>query len=209
MALTLTKYIYPLESPLILSKQLGYSLDNPRTEDEIRFVKEYIGFALKKSYEDSKPNYNPMLSAAVGISSWRKYMEGRDDFVHNYLLSNLKTDIVDIISQCWVILRYEDNGEFENALKDKSVFFDIFFSDARHDYYEKYNNLLSYCQIISLLCHDERQYVGDSFILLSKPQDIFYSFDHTHEVIEAFSIFHGHCSIANDNRGKSWNFFLM
>jgi hypothetical protein len=187
---------------------LGYTLDNPRTEEEIKFIKEYIVFALKKNHEDHKPNYNPMLSAAYAISRWTKYMEGRDNYVYNFFSSNNNAEIDDLISRCWIILRYDDNGEFEKVLKDKSEFFHIFFSEARHDYWEKYNNVQSYCQIASLLCHDdEDRYVGDSFILLKKPQDIFYSFDNTHEVIEAFTTFHGHCSIANDNRGKSWNFF--
>jgi hypothetical protein len=207
MAITLTKYIYPIEKEIILSNELGYSIDNPRTEEEIRLLKDYIHPALKRNWENSGPHYNPMLSAAFAISTWRDYMKGRDEYVHNYLQKNYGTEIEDIISQSWIILRYKDNGEFEKAKKDKNNFFDIFFTDARHAYWEKYHLLLSYCQLISLLIHDDNRYVGDSFVLLKKPQDIFYPLDHTHEIIEAFTTFHGNCSIGNDNRGKTWNFF--
>jgi hypothetical protein len=208
MAFTLTKYIYPLKDKITLSQHLRYEIDNPRTEEEILFVKEYISYALQRHYENSKPDYNPMLSAAFAISEWRNYMKGKDEYVHNYFASNLKTSVEDIISQSWIILRYEDNGEFEMAKKDRGVFFDIFFSDKKHTYWEKYNNLQSYCQIISLLSHDdEDRYIGDSFVSLRKPQDIFYPVDHTHEIIEAFTTFHGNCSIGSDSRGKTWNFF--
>lgn len=67
---------------------------------------------------------------------------------------------------------------------------------------------LSYCHLVSLLCHsDEDRYIGDSFVLLKKPQDIFYPVDNTHAIIEAFSTFHGNCGIASDNRFKTWNYY--
>jgi hypothetical protein len=208
MAFTLTKYIYPLKEPILLSKHLGYTLDNPRTEDEIQFVKDYIHPALKRHYESNMPNYNPMLSAAFAISNWTKFMEGRNEFVYEYLKKNYQTDVLDIISQCWIIFRYSDNGEFEKAQKDKNIFFDIFFSDARYAYWEKYNFVLSYCQLISLLIHDDgEKYAGDSLILLEKPQDIFYPIDNTHKIVEAFQTFHGNCGIGNENRRKTWNYF--
>ena len=37
--IVLTKYIYPLENPIIISSELGYTLDNPRTEQEIELIK--------------------------------------------------------------------------------------------------------------------------------------------------------------------------
>jgi len=49
MAFTLTTFIYPLPEKIILSKNLGYELDNPRTPDEINFVLNYILPAIKWS----------------------------------------------------------------------------------------------------------------------------------------------------------------
>lgn len=142
MAITLTKYIYPLKEKILLSKHLDYYIDNPRTEEEVLFVKDYVSPALKRHYESSMPNHNPMLSAAFAIGKWRDYIKGRDEYVYEYLNSNRSTPIDDIVSQSWVIIRYNDNGEFDRAKNDKNVFFDIFFSDARHAYWEKYNTLL-------------------------------------------------------------------
>jgi hypothetical protein len=208
MAITLTKYIYPLEKEIILSKHLGYSIDNPRTEEEILLIKEYIHPALIRNYENNQPNYNPMLSAAFAIEQWKEYNKGRDEFVYTYLEKNKEAEIEDIISQSWIILRYNDNGEFESVKKERNYFFDIFFTDAKNAYFDKYNSMLSYFQLISLLIHDKpNDYSGDSLILLKKPQSIFYPIDHTHEIIEAFRSFYSNCTIANDKRGKTWDFY--
>jgi hypothetical protein len=42
MEFLLTSYIYPLKEPLVLSRRLGFSLDNPRTELETEVVKGYL-----------------------------------------------------------------------------------------------------------------------------------------------------------------------
>jgi hypothetical protein len=175
MAITLTKYIYPIPREVILSKHFEYSIDNPRTPEEIQYIKEYIHPALTRHYESNKPDYNPMLSATFAISNLREYSKGRDEYVYEYLLNNKETSIEDIISQCWIIIRYNDNGEFEKASKDRNIFFDIFFTDAKYAYWEKYNSLLSYCQVLSLLIHDDKHnYSGDSFVLL-KSRRIFFT----------------------------------
>src|ERR1700754_3727604 len=152
MAITLTSYIYPLKAEIVLSKHLGYSIDNPRTEEEIQFIKDYIGHALRRHWEASKPHHNPILSAAFAISKWGDFMKHRDEYAHSRFSTDLEVEA--FIAQSWVILRYKDNGEFEKANKDIGVFFDIFFTDKRHAYWQKYNDVLSYCQLISLLCHD-------------------------------------------------------
>ena len=55
MEFLLTFFIYPLQEPLTLSKQLGFTLDNPRTDDEIEMVKEYLLRAYESGYDYTLP----------------------------------------------------------------------------------------------------------------------------------------------------------
>ena len=41
MAFALTKYIFPIEK-VVLSESLGYVLDNPRSEKEIKIIRNFI-----------------------------------------------------------------------------------------------------------------------------------------------------------------------
>jgi len=208
MPITLTKYIYPIEHEIVLSKSLGYSIDNPRTQEEIEFVKSYIDPALQRHYENGKPHHNPMLSAVFGVSKLRENTKNKDVYVNDYFERNKETSIGDLISQSWIIIRYSDNGEFDKVKSDKNNLFDIFFSEAKKIYWNTYNQLLSYFHLLSIFVHDdEDRYVGDSIILLKKPHDIFYPIEHTHEIIESFDTFHGTCSVIGENRRSSWNFF--
>lgn len=49
MNFLITTFIYPVPEPIPLSKHLKFYLDNPRTDEEIAYVKEH----LLKAY-DSK-----------------------------------------------------------------------------------------------------------------------------------------------------------
>ena len=42
-----TLYVYPIKERMVLSKELGFCLDNPRTNDDIELVKKSLG---KKVY---------------------------------------------------------------------------------------------------------------------------------------------------------------
>ena len=55
MEFLLTSYIYPLKEPLILSRHLGFSLDNPRTELEVKVVKDYLLRAYESGYDYKFP----------------------------------------------------------------------------------------------------------------------------------------------------------
>ena len=51
MEFLLTRYIYPIPEPMILSERLGFSFDNPRTTDEISEVKDYLVRAYESGYD--------------------------------------------------------------------------------------------------------------------------------------------------------------
>ncbi len=207
MAITLTKYIYPIKEPIVLSKTLGYTIDNPRTKEEIQFIKDYISPALIKHFESSKPHYNPMLSAAFAISQLTDFIKDKDEYVYSYLTENNRKEVDDIISECWIVIRYSDAGEFDRAKEKRDTLFDILFTESKKLYWANYNTLLSYFHLLSLLIHDEEEmYEGDSLVLLKRPHDIFYPQENIHPVIQAFQRFHGNGGIG-ENRGLTWNYF--
>ena len=97
---------------------------------------------------------------------------------------------------------------FEKVKANKRALFDIFFTNKKKEYWEKYHSLLSYFQLLSLLIHtDKDKYIGDSVVLLKKPQDIFYPIEQYHNVVEAFDNFKSTCGIIDKNRQETWNFY--
>ena len=53
MTFAISKYIYPLESSILLSESLNYTIDNPRTEQEIELVKNFITASLDETEEET------------------------------------------------------------------------------------------------------------------------------------------------------------
>jgi len=71
MNFLLTEYIYPLKRKFPLSRKLKMYLDNPRTKEEIKYVREYITQAYKfdsafwVSEKDLLPYIRPLAKVSL------------------------------------------------------------------------------------------------------------------------------------------------
>jgi len=181
MNIILTEYIYPIETAIVLSDKLGLSFDNPRSEEEIETVKRYIKCSLgspNKMYEYDKAMRLP-ISAPRHIVSIRqslqrfKAVNKIDEYKKRFLTENSSKDIFGLLAKMWIVLRYNDEGEFqslkeykeerdrEDAIKGKSLV--ILNEDNPILINEKVANDFSY--LLSILINTEEGYFGRSFLL--------------------------------------------
>ena len=52
-----TTYIYPIASPLELSQSLGFTLDNPRTSEEVEIIRRYLDVSMNSPDEMYEHEY--------------------------------------------------------------------------------------------------------------------------------------------------------
>lgn len=180
--IALTKYIYPLETPIILSSELGYTLDNPRTEQEIELIKNFITPSVTAEAEKSLAA--KVAPAHVRVMLNMEYLIDHlsllplEEYAHNFYQENRKTEFLELIAKSWIIIRFNTELDIEKVLNSDYYLRILSLEDTeKNDYCEQLDKLSSYCQIVSLLTYnDERNpYMGYSFILNpSHPFEIFF-----------------------------------
>lgn len=183
-SLALTKYIYPLENPIILSSELGYTLDNPRTEQEIELIKNYIAPSLKAEAEKSKTENIVPVSTRImlNLEYLKQYLPTipEESYASKFFRDNENIEFLELIAKCWIIVRFETALDIDKILNSPHYLRILSLTEnEKNDYVEKVNQLSSYSQIISLLSYsDERMpYTGDSFLLnISHQFELFFSF---------------------------------
>ena len=176
MEFLLTFFIYPLQEPLTLSKQLGFTLDNPRTDDEIEMVKEYLLRAYESGYDYTLPIHSKedIVTVESILIIFRNALSEKDHYVKDKFAQYELESIFDFLASIWIIARFEDEGIGEALRKEhqemreegKSV---IFLLDDDHPLVKNAENLANYCSLLSLLIHTEQNsYFGRSFLVESR-----------------------------------------
>ena len=186
MNIILTQYIYPIENPINLSEKLGLSFDNPRSEEEIEIVKRYIKYSLgspDKMYEYDRAMRLP-ISAPRHIVSIRQALNKfrgvnkTDEYKSKFLNEASRKDVFGLLAKMWIVLRYNDEGEFQSLKeykeeKDKEEGgggFIMLGEDSPILTNEKSANDFSY--LLSLLINTDSDYFGGSFLLHSGHFDL-------------------------------------
>lgn len=208
-----TTYIYPLQEPVVLSPKLGISLDNPRSEDEISYVEEY----LKNSHENSPDLVFPPNSDEEIITLDWVF----ECFSEKYLQKNFQSEfnnenIYRKYARCWIIARFNDHGSIEELkttrkeMSDKKNHSLILLEDD-HPILSGSKNLKNYFSLLSLLCHTEgaeyygRQIITDSIENHMEPhvpnRDIW-----RHPFL-SFMFFATEKSSKNEKDSSDWRFF--
>ena len=176
MEFLLTSFIYPLQKPLTLSKQLGFSLDNPQTSDEIEVVKDYLIRAYESGYDYKFPvssNENIVTLESILIS-FRDALSKEDSYLANKFIQYEQDNIFDFLASIWIIARFEDGGignalreEYQKMIEEGVAGF--FMLEDDHPLVKNAENLANYCSLLSLLIHTEKEsYVGRNFLLESR-----------------------------------------
>lgn len=190
MTFAITKYIYPIEHEIVISKSMGYTLDNPRTKEEIDIVRGFIEETLldKNRREDSMTA--PLfLRAKYSIDDLKEILKSTDGYALNYLSNLNDKKIVDILSEIWIIFRFPEEEEFLQLAKDKNELIHKIIVKEESNYTIQFKNVVSYCHLLSLLIHNEENYYhGKSFLLSEYPYEIFLTSNNSkiYEAIENF-----------------------
>jgi hypothetical protein len=148
---TLTSFLCPLKEKVVLSENLGYYLDNPRTEYEVKLVYEYI----KASY-NSDFNIYPKLELDE-LRNSIKYL-----FWYNKLPEPNVGDPFLEIAKIWVVCFFGDK-----VVKTVGV-------ELQEN--KQVDQILSYTEMVNFLLHCGHYQVAESF-LIDKPIPIIFRFN--------------------------------
>jgi len=211
MTFALTKYIYPLETEIVLSHHLGYKLDNPRNDDEIRLVKARIEKSMDERDKDENDTVAHILArVAFSLSDLKDKLKEIDDksYPIKYYSDNYEKQIIDILAETWIIVRFPEDEEFEKIATKKDELFNLIFNKKETSYSIKFKELANYCHLVSLIANDGLRYHGESFLLSKSPYDIFYTNKdyNTKESVETFIGYN--FLMKSENRGTSWLYWI-
>ncbi len=183
MDFILTTYIYPIKEPIEISLKMNFSLDNPRTDEEIRIVLAHIEKSLNSPDEIYKddPHFRipihltdeteEILNIESSLIEFKTVYSLKDEYVAEFLTINEGKSILDKIARMWIIARFDDEGEHEimkNYMKElgDNETPGFFMLEKGNPIIDNSENLISYCYLLSLLIHtDEEYYHGESFLL--------------------------------------------
>jgi hypothetical protein len=175
MEFLLTSFLYPLQEPLTLSRQLGFSLDNPRTGDEIEAVKEYLLSAYHSGYDYKFPIYSEenIVTLESILIAFRNALSEEDSHLKDKFAQYERESIFNFIASIWIIARFEDEDTGEALRKKHKKMREDGISsfsllDDDHPLVKNAENLGNYCSLLSLLIHTEQNsYFGRSFLIES------------------------------------------
>lgn len=179
MEFLLTSYIYPFKEPLVLSRRLGFSLDNPRTDLEVTVVKDYLLRAYESGYDYKFPVHSdePIVTIEGILEDFRNTLSAHDPVVAETFARYTREHIFDFLASIWVVARFKDEGlgeelrqEHRRMRTEGSVGFFILGDD--HPLIQRPQDLANYCCLLSLLSHTEYEsYIGRTFLADPDPID--------------------------------------
>jgi len=204
-AYTLSTYIYPLKEKLLISDSLGYELDNPRSQDEVDFVLNYIRPAIEKFTGGEEAAGLRKVRWQLVLARIERENRGRDGF----FIQSLRGEPDEVLAKNWIIVRYDDKGEFNNLRRSLNRFIDLGTSDEGDAFLSNYYQLESYGHLLQLLIVDTKEYYGQPLTLLSSPYAMFEATDTEHMRQVAMSIFRFERNIESEpgDFGYSWAYF--
>lgn len=179
MEFLITSYIYPLIEPIVLSRHLGFSLDNPRTELEVEVVKDYLLRAYESGYDYKLPIHSdePIVTIEGILENFRNTFSSNDPIVAETFTRYNRDHVFDFLASIWVVARFEDEGLGEALRQDHRRMQDegslgFFMLEDDHPLVQRPKDLANYCFLLSLLSHTEYEsYFGRTFLADPDPVD--------------------------------------
>lgn len=112
MNFLITSYILPLAEPVTLSPRLSFFLDNPRTEQEISLLEEYLVEAYDSGDDFRFPVHSDEPIVTLEGILFRFYESFKsNEYVSRYFGDYKRGKVFKFIAGMWVIARFEDEGE--------------------------------------------------------------------------------------------------
>ncbi|WP_109301872.1 hypothetical protein [Aquimarina sp. AU474] len=183
MNFILTTYIYPIDKEIQISSRFNFSLDNPRTEEEIQAVTSYLEKSMNSPSEFYQDGWNANLpihiteetkdyvSVESTLQNFEENYSKVDKYVKKFFKNNKDKSILEKIARMWIVGRFDDEGHFEsmkitNKEMQESGERGFIMLDKGNPVVDNSNNLTNFSHLISLLLHTEgTDYFGKSFFL--------------------------------------------
>lgn len=126
MNLILLKGVFPLKKKIVLSKKWGIELDNPKTNEEIEFVRHFIKSQIE--FQRTKKLEEYFLMSDNKAIVHQKYLEQslknlenqhKDNpfFDNSFMRRSKSGNYYDCLIKSWLIVRFEDKGFFKDLRK--------------------------------------------------------------------------------------------
>jgi len=190
MNFLLTFYIYPLKEKITLSESQRFYLDNPRTEEEISVLKDYLIRAYESGYDLRLPIHSDEESVTIEdlLFGFRDEFSQEDKYVREFFQLYERERVFEFIARMWVVARFDNEGEDERMnnehkkmLEEGEMSFVLLGDDHPmsfallgddHPIVVNSERLANYCSLLSLMCHSDRdKYFGTSLLLDPKRID--------------------------------------
>ena len=176
MAYFYSRYIYPLQSKITLSKKLKFYLDNPRTQNEIEEVKTKIEATTDEMgsiIEGIDINKYPIVDINTLVDFMIKTFPESDSYSQSFVNKHKGCDVFELIARMWIIVRVDKEvikAIIREQKKEESVFEDRGLIYVPFESPESiiFNKLRGYCILLGLLANsDEYFYEGGTTLLMS------------------------------------------
>lgn len=165
-------------------------MDNPRTEEEISLIENYIiksyDFSLDSEYQMGGPRfpiynneeYPNIVTLEASISEFIKNYGEVDNYVNQFAKENKSKKPLEIFSRMWIITRFDDEGEPE---KLKQQFEEIKREDSGGKHFvilgdenpliSNSKRLLDYSYLLTSLYHTDKEHFGEQSFIIQKYYD--------------------------------------
>lgn len=169
-----TKYVHPIEAPITISEKLNFTLDNPRTEEEIEVVLLHIKKTLENPTEINiiLNNYINTKYIEWLINELRNEYSENDLYAKEFFKKFSDNNFLKTLAAMWIIARFDDEGELEKLRKpeNKGWFITL---EEKNPIIVNCANLVNYCYLLSLIIHDDFDfYEGRSFLLQHSSEEL-------------------------------------
>ncbi len=177
MNFIISRYIYPLKEKMVLSKSMGFYLDNPRNEQEIQAIKEF----WEKTYLSVKENKGfslkgqTMFSFEPYLMMFKEKFASQDNYIEKIFQDYDESDFFGFLAKITVLAYFDDEGEtvrLDNevqALKGEGRENIFVLLEDENPIEANSRKLVEYSFLLSLLIHNERStYNGLSFLLYNE-----------------------------------------
>lgn len=170
MAFVLTKFIYPIETPILLSDKFDYYLDNPRTDFEIELIENSIDRLFEKGGNiELIPNMDYSIRYTFKQIIDYFSLNGIENYEFNFFKSREKVSEARILAESWIILRFYEEENFNELNKDDFVLYRRVMSDIKDEFKNAFHNLLNYSYVYTFINEGLSQTVDNTFILDEYP----------------------------------------
>jgi hypothetical protein len=170
-----TRWLYPLQEPIVLLKEPYFALDNPRFKE----IKK-IASLFEENYQHQLRYFLPpsagdkYISLDWIISRFRDNFSSSDRYVKKVLAKHNSDFVFESLARIWIIARYDDEGTEKKLEQSAKRLFKkgqkgLFLLEDDHPIIRNSDKLWNYLSLLSLLIHSQvNHFIGNPILINSE-----------------------------------------